>query len=145
MADGRRGTAAQAVSRFVNEVLLNRDLEDAEVLEAAERLFSPDYALHDAPKTSSAERGPGVGADLALRLRRAFDGLEVEISSQVEAERGGLVTTRFVARGFLKEKGQAVSATGIALSRARRGKIEESWVVYDPMDLFPEEWKWPLW
>lgn len=146
-----RADEKSVVSRFWEEVFSRGDVE------AIDEIFAPGYVLHfttvypngearDLVRTGDFDLGGFV-----TRIREGFSDLQVSIEDQMSAE-GGKVVTRFTVSGTHEDSGSLVSVNGISISLVSEGRIEESWVEWDALDLMQqlglqtggtEELRWP--
>jgi len=118
------------VRRWLDEVLTRGDLD------AADELFTVNYALHD-PSFPNDVHGPEGIKRYVTAYRAAFPDLQVAVEDQL-AE-GDKVVTRWMVRGThsgeflgLAPTGDEVTVSGIEFDRMGGGRIDEAWVGYHP-------------
>lgn len=111
-------------------------------LDVLDTIVSPDYVLHD-PGQPEEVRGIEGAKAMVSAFRAACSDLRMTIEHQI-AE-GDLVATHYTARGthdgeFLgvPATGQAVTVTGLCLSRYRDGRIVEEWEVSNAPSLLEQ-------
>jgi predicted ester cyclase len=118
--------------RFIDEVFNHGRLD------LLEEFLDPAYVNHDAPP-NSPQGSEGV-AQIVTMFRAAFPNLSITIEKQVGE--GDLVcnlaTTRGVQKGPLfgmPATGKMMIMTGMTMVRVVNGRIAESWVKNDMLDL----------
>jgi steroid delta-isomerase-like uncharacterized protein len=118
------------VCRWLEEVFSRGDLE------AADGLFTPNYALHD-PSFPLDLYGPEGVKHYVSAYRVAFPDFEVTVEDQLAEE--DKVVTRWTARGThsgkflgLAPTRQEIAVSGIEFDRVVGGRIDEAWVGYHP-------------
>jgi steroid delta-isomerase-like uncharacterized protein len=105
-------------------------------LDAADGLFTPNFALHD-PSFPHDVYGPEGIKRYVSAYRVAFPDLEVTVEDQLAEE--DKVVTRWTARGThsgeflgLAPTRQEIAVSCIEFDRMVRGRIDEAWVGYHP-------------
>ena len=126
----------QIVKRFLN------DLWSQGNLAVANEIIAANHVQHD-PATPNFGKGPDGAKQIVTLYRSAFPDLHFTIDQIVDGE--DFVTTRYTARGTHKAELRAIAATnktvkveGIFISRISRGKIAETWVVWDALGLMQQ-------
>lgn len=113
------------VRRLIEEVV------NAGNLRAAEEIYAPDYAPHEAPVS-----GKAGGPEAAKRILAAYRAAYPDFSMTVEDElaEGDRVATRYVARGThlgeiagVAPTGKRFEVSGICIHRVVDGRIVEGW------------------
>src|SRR5215211_2738134 len=122
-----------------NKALVRRWLEEVfsrGELDAADALFTPNYALHD-PSFPRDVYGPEGIKRYVSTYRVAFSDLEVTVQDQLAEE--DKVVTRWTARGThsgeflgLAPTRQEIAVSSIEFDRVAGGRIDEAWVGYHP-------------
>jgi steroid delta-isomerase-like uncharacterized protein len=118
------------VRRWLDEVFTRGDLDEAD------KLFTPNYALHDPSFPHDVHGTEGIERYVAA-YRSAFPDLTITIEDQLaEADK---VVTRWTLRGThsgeflgLAPTGEEVTVSGIEFTRIAGGRIDEAWVGYHP-------------
>ena len=105
-------------------------------LDAADGLFTPNFALHD-PSFPHDVYGPEGIKRYVSAYRVAFPDLEVTVEDQLAEE--DKVVTRWIARGThsgeflgLAPTRQEIAVSSIEFDRVAGGRIDEAWVGYHP-------------
>ena len=118
------------VCRWLEEVFSHGDLD------AADGLFTPNYALHDPSFPLDVYGTEGVKHYVSAYCV-AFPDLEVTVEDQLAEE--DKVVTRWTARGThsgkflgLAPTRQEIAVSGIEFDRVVGGRIDEAWVGYHP-------------
>jgi steroid delta-isomerase-like uncharacterized protein len=126
----------QIVKRFLN------DLWSQGNLAVANEIIAANHVQHD-PATPNFGKGPDGAKQIVTLYRSAFPDLHFTIDQIVDGE--DFVTTRYTARGTHKGELRGIAATnksakveGIFISRISRGKIAETWVVWDALGLMQQ-------
>ena len=125
-----------------NKALVRRwfeDLFNTGNLDVAEEIIAQDHALHD-PNLPDLPSGPEGDKQIVNLYRSAFPDTRITVEGQM-AE-GGMVATRWVARGThegelmgIPASGNRAEVHGITVNRTSGGKIAETWSVYDVMGM----------
>ena len=128
-----------------NKAVARRFLEEiftAGNLELADELFAPNYVLHD-PSVPQEVRGPEGIKQYVAMYRAVYPDTHFAVEDQI-AE-GDEVATRWTAQGThqgelmgIPHTGRVVTITGIEVDRISEGKIEETWVSYDTLDMMQQ-------
>ncbi len=113
-------------------------------LESAAEFFTPDAIHHALDQAAPGfRRGPRAVAEFIELYRSAFPDLRVTIEDQV-AE-GDQVTTRWRLEGThsnplmgIAASGQWISVTGIQVDRLADGKIAESWLNWNVLEMLSQ-------
>ena len=110
-------------------------------MDAIERLYSPDFVLHDQP--AGRPQGYAGLRDRALLMTSAL--YDVSVAVKVVAESGDLVVTRWrgraVHRGDLlgfSATGRRLTVSGITIFRLRNGVIVDEWTEFDALGLIKQ-------
>lgn len=126
----------QIVKRFLN------DLWSKGNLAVADEIIAANHVQHD-PATPNFGKGPDGAKQIVTLYRSAFPDLHFTIDQIVDGD--DFVTTRYTARGTHKAELRGIAATnktakveGIFISRISRGKIAETWVVWDALGLMQQ-------
>lgn len=108
-------------------------------LAVADQIIAPNHVHHD-PATPDFGLGPEGQKKTISLYRTAFPDLQFKVNEMIVA--GNLVTTRYTSTGTHKAEFNGVAPTnktlsveGIAINRLARGKIVETWVVWDALGL----------
>lgn len=123
-----------------NKALVRRYIEDilsGNRVEKLEEYLTPDFADHT-PGGETGESGPGVVREAQKRIRAIFPTVEYRIEDLV-AE-GDKVVARYTVRAATKEvegtPSQQVEITGMTIYRVVNGKIRETWIINDQVELY---------
>jgi steroid delta-isomerase-like uncharacterized protein len=126
----------QIIRKLFKEVLSKGNLTLADVLIAA------NHVHHD-PATPNIGNGPDGQKQIVTLYRTAFPDLQFKIHHMIEAD--GYVTTRYTATGTHKGVLRGIAPTnktikveGVAINRVSRGRIVESWVLWDALGLMEQ-------
>jgi SnoaL-like polyketide cyclase len=123
----------QIVRRLFN------DLWNKGNLGVADEILASSYVRHD-PASPDFGTGPEAEKQLVTLYRSAFPDTVLTIDQMIDADK--YVTTRYTASGThrgelrgIKPTNRAVKVEGVIISRISRGRIAESWVVWDALGL----------
>ena len=126
----------QIVKRFLN------DLWSKGNLAVADEIIAANYVQHD-PATPNFGKGPEAAKQIVTLYRSAFPDLHFTIDQIVDGD--DFVTTRYTASGTHKAELRGIAATnktvkveGIFISRISRGKMAETWAVWDALGLMQQ-------
>ena len=110
-------------------------------LEVVDEVVSPNYVLHGAPP--DMPKGPDAIRATVKTFRTAFPDLEIELQELV-AE-GDKVSARSVMRGThegplfgIPATHKKVEVDGLTMVTVRDGRVQESWVKNDTLQLFQQ-------
>lgn len=108
-------------------------------LSVADRIIASNHIHHD-PATPDFGKGPEGQKQTVSLYRNTFSDLQFKVNDMIEA--GNFVTTRYTSTGQhtaefhgIAPTGKSVSVEGIAINRLARGKIVETWVIWDALGL----------
>lgn len=111
-------------------------------LAVADQIIAPNHVHHD-PATPDFGKGPEGQKQTISLYRNAFPDLQFKINGMIEAE--NCVTTRYTATGTHKAEfngiaptNKSLSVEGIAINRLSRGKVVETWVIWDALGLMQQ-------
>lgn len=119
------------VRRYFSEVL------SAGRLDLLDQLLSPDF-VDSTPGAPRDVRGPDVIRAAQQRAREIFPEVEYKVDDLV-AEGDKVVaryTVRATSRGSGSSPGRPIEVTGITIFRIAEGKIRETWIVNDQVEMF---------
>ena len=121
------------VRRLFNDFLSKGNLA------VADQIIAPNHIHHD-PATPDFGLGPEGQKKTISLYRNAFPDLQFKVNEMIVA--GNFVTTRYTSTGTHKAEFNGIAPTnktlsveGIAINRLSRGKIVETWVVWDALGL----------
>lgn len=119
------------VRRYIEEIL------SANRVEKLEEFLTPDFIDHT-PGAETGELGPDVVREAQKRIRTIFPTVEYRVEDLV-AE-GDKVVARYIVRAATKEaegtSPQRVEITGMTIYRVVNGKIRETWIINDQVELY---------
>jgi len=108
-------------------------------LAVADQIIAPNHIHHD-PASPDFGLGPEGQKKTISLYRNAFPDLQFKVNEMIEA--GNFVTTRYTSTGTHKAEFNGIAPTnktlsveGIVINRLSRGKIVETWVVWDALGL----------
>ena len=111
-------------------------------LAVADQIIAADHVHHD-PATPDFGKGPEGQKKTISLYRNAFSNLNFKVNEMLES--GSFVTTRYTSTGThtaefngIAPTNKALSVEGIAINRLSRGKIVETWVVWDALGLMQQ-------
>jgi predicted ester cyclase len=119
------------VRRYLAEVLSAGRLDQLDQLLAADFVDSTPGAPQDV-------RGPEVVRGAQQRAREIFPQVEYVVDDLI-AERDKVVaryTVRATSKGSESAPGRPIEVTGITIFRIADGKIRETWIVNDQIEMF---------
>jgi predicted ester cyclase len=119
------------VRRYFGEAL------SAGRLDLLDQLLSPDF-VDSTPGAPRDVRGPDVVRAAQQRAREIFPEVEYKVDDLV-AEGDKVVaryTVRATSRGSGSLPGRPIEVTGITIFRIAEGKIRETWIVNDQIEMF---------
>jgi steroid delta-isomerase-like uncharacterized protein len=126
----------QLVRRLFNDLLNKGNLAVADAIIAATH-------VHHDPVTPDFGKGPEGQKQVISLYRNAFPDLKFKIDQMIEAD--DFVTTRYTSTGTHKGELRGIAATnktvrveGIVINRISRGKITETWVIWDALGLMQQ-------
>jgi predicted ester cyclase len=114
------------VKRYITEVL------SANRMDSLDELLAPDF-VDNTPGLASGEKGASVIRNAQERIRAIFPTVEYSIDDLIGE--GDKVVARYTVKAATKE-GQAVSITGMTIFRVSGGKIRETWIINDQVELY---------
>ncbi len=110
-------------------------------LAVADQVIAANHIHHD-PATPDFGKGPEGQKKTISLYRDAFSDLQFKVG-MIEAD--GFVTTRYTSTGThtaefhgIAPTNKKVSVEGIAINRISRGKIVETWVMWDALGLMQQ-------
>ena len=128
-----------------NKAVIRRFLKDifeGGTLDLADELFVADYVLHD-PVVPGEVRGPEGMRQYVSMYRSAYPDTHFTIEDQISE--GNKVVTRWTGQGTqrgelmgISPTGNQVTLTGIEFDRVSDGKMQETWVNYDALDMMKQ-------
>jgi steroid delta-isomerase-like uncharacterized protein len=126
----------QLVRKFFN------DLWNKGNLDVADEIIATNYVHHD-PASPDFGKGPqGIKQTVTL-YRNAFPDVQFTIDHMIDADE--YVTTRYTATGTHKGELRGIAPTykpgkveGIVINHISRGRIAESWVMWDALGLMEQ-------
>jgi ketosteroid isomerase-like protein len=117
----------KAVVRHYLQILSGGTLDDLD------QVIGPDF-VDRTPGSTVGVQGPAVIRESQRRARELFQDIRYTVDDVV-AE-GDRVAARYTVRATQKGGGKAVEVIGITLFRLAAGKIRETWIVNDQIELF---------
>lgn len=114
------------VRRYIDDILTGNRVEKLE------EYVAPDFVDHT-PGADAGETGPGVIRGSQTRIRALFPTVEYRLEDLV-AE-GDKVVARYVVRAATKDA-LRVEITGMTIYRIADGKIRETWIINDQVELY---------
>ena len=127
-----------------NKAVYKRMIEEgfnAGNLKVIDEVVAPDYVLHGAPP--GMPQGPDAIRATVMAFRSAFPDLKIELEELV-AE-GDKVSARSVMRGThdgvlfgIPPTHKKVAVDGLTMVTVRDGRVQESWVKNDTLQLFQQ-------
>ena len=130
--------ANKALIRRMVEEILNRGN-----LEVADKIFTPDYVLHDRASPEEVHGPEGFKGFVGV-FHNALPDLHVTIEDQI-AEGDNKMVTRYRVSGThrgdlmgLPPSGKRVTFEGVGVTRTSDGKFVESWEHYDALGLMQQ-------
>lgn len=119
------------VRRYIDDILSGNKVEKLE------EYLTPDFVDHT-PGAETGEFGPDVVRGAQKRIRTVFPTVEYKVEDLV-AE-GDKVVARYTVRAATKEAEgtppQRVEITGMTIYRVVSGKIRETWIINDQVELY---------
>jgi ketosteroid isomerase-like protein len=119
--------ANKAVVRHYLQILSGGALDELD------QVIGPDF-VDRTPGTAAGVQGPEAIRASQRRARELFEDIRYSVAD-VLAE-GDRVAARYTVRATQKGGGKAVEVLGITLFRLAAGKIRETWIVNDQIELF---------
>ena len=126
----------QVVRKLFNDLLNKGNLA------VADEIIAPNHVNHD-PATPDTGKGPDGEKQIVTLYRNAFPDLKFKIDHMIDAD--DFVTTRYTSTGTHKGELRGIAATnktirveGVVINRISRGKIAESWVIWDALGLMQQ-------
>jgi predicted ester cyclase len=119
------------VKRYISEVLT------ANRLDKLDEMLAPDF-MDNTPGLLTGEAGPVVIRKAQERIRAIFPTVEYVIEDLI-AE-GDKVVARYTVKAATKEAegapAQKVRITGMTIFRVSGGRIKETWIINDQVELY---------
>jgi predicted ester cyclase len=119
------------VNRYIDEVL------SANRLDKLDELLTADF-VDNTPGLATGEAGPAVIRNAQQRIRTLFPTVEYTIDDLIGE--GDKVVARYTVRAATKEAEgvpvQKVRITGMTIFRIASGKIAETWIINDQVELY---------
>jgi steroid delta-isomerase-like uncharacterized protein len=110
-------------------------------LEVVDEVVAPNYVLHGAPP--DMPQGPDAIRATVKAFRTAFPDLKIELEELVSE--GDKVSARSVMRGThngplfgIPPTHKKVAVDGLTMVTVRDGRVQESWVKNDTLQLFQQ-------
>jgi len=126
----------QVVRKLFNDFLSKGNLAVADEIIAA-------HHVHHDPATPDFGKGPEGQKQTISLYRTAFPDLQFKIDQLIEAD--DFVTTRYTSTGTHKGELRGIAPTnktikveGMAINRISRGRIVETWVIWDALGLMQQ-------
>ena len=126
----------QIVRKLFNNLLNKGNLA------VADEIIAPNHVNHD-PATPDTGKGPDGEKQIVTLYRNAFPDLQFKIDHMIDAD--DFVTTRYTSTGTHKGELRGIAATnktfrveGVVINRISRGRIAESWVMWDALGLMQQ-------
>ena len=132
--------AALSANPSANKDLVRRYLADvlsAGRLDQLDQLLSSDF-VDSTPGAPKDVQGPEVIRAAQQRAREIFPEVEYKVDDLI-AEGDKVVaryTVRATSRGSGSAPGRPIEVTGITIFRIAEGKIRETWIVNDQIEMF---------
>jgi len=111
-------------------------------LAVADQIIAANHVHHD-PATTDFGLGPDGQKRTISLYRNAFPDLQFKVNEMIAADQ--FVTTRYTATGThqgelngIAPTNKTLSVDGIAINRLSRGKIVETWVIWDALGLMQQ-------
>jgi len=114
------------VRRYLSEVL------SANSLDKLDEMISPDF-VDNTPGLASGETGPAVIRHAQERIRGVFPSVEYVVDDLIGE--GDKVVARYAVNAATLA-GQKVRITGMTIFRIAGGKICETWIINDQIELY---------
>jgi steroid delta-isomerase-like uncharacterized protein len=126
----------QVVRKLFNDFLSKGNLA------VADEIIAANHVHHD-PATPDFGKGPEGQKQTISLYRTAFPDLQFKIDQLIEAD--DFVTTRYTSTGTHKGELRGIAPTnrtikveGMAINRISRGRIVETWVIWDALGLMQQ-------
>ena len=126
----------QVVRKLFNDFLSKGNLA------VADEIIAANHVHHD-PATPDFGKGPEGQKQTISLYRTAFPDLQFKIDQIIEAD--DFVTTRYTSTGTHKGELRGIAPTnktikveGMAINRISRGRIVETWVIWDALGLMQQ-------
>ena len=126
----------QVVRKLFNDLLNKGNLAVADEIIAA-------HHVHHDPATPDFGKGPEGQKQVISLYRNAFPDLKFTIDHMIDAD--DFVTTRYTSTGTHKGELWGIASTdktikvgGMAINRISRGRIVETWVIWDALGLMQQ-------
>jgi predicted ester cyclase len=121
----------ELVKRYLSEVL------SANKLDKLDEMLAPDF-VDNTPGLVTGDAGPAVIRKAQERIRALFPTVEYVVDDLI-AE-GDKVVARYTVNALTKEEegapAQRVRITGMTIFRVSGGKIRETWIINDQVELY---------
>ena len=121
---------------------LFREFLDKGNLAVADEIIASHHIHHD-PATPESGKGPDGQKKVITLYRNAFSDLHFKMDQVIETDE--YVTTRYTSTGRhtgelwgIAPTGKAVKVEGIAVNRISKGRIVETWVIWDALGLMQQ-------
>ena len=126
----------QVVRKLFNDLLNKGNLA------VADEIIAPNHIHHD-PATPDFGKGPEGQKEVISLYRNAFPDLQFKIDHMIDAD--DFVTTRYTSTGTHKGELRGIAPTnktvrveGVVINRISRGRITETWVIWDALGLMQQ-------
>ncbi|HEX3131063.1 MAG TPA: ester cyclase [Thermoanaerobaculia bacterium] len=121
----------ELVKRYISEVL------SANKLDKLDEMLAPDF-VDNTPGLVTGDAGPAVIRKAQERIRSTFPTVEYVIDDLIGE--GDKVVARYTVNAATKEEQGApahkVRITGMTIFRVSGGKIRETWIINDQVELY---------
>ncbi len=121
----------ELVKRYLSEVL------SANKLDKLDEMLAPDF-IDNTPGLVTGDAGPAVIRKAQERIRALFPTVEYVIDDLIGE--GDKVVARYTVKASTKEEEGApahqVRITGMTIFRVSGGKIRETWIINDQVELY---------
>lgn len=124
-------TNKDLVRRYISEVL------SANKLDKLDEMLAPDFT-DNTPGLLTGETGPAVIRKAQERIRAIFPTVEYTVEDLIGE--GDKVVARYTVNAATKEEqgapAQKVHITGMTIFRISGGRIRETWIINDQVELY---------
>lgn len=119
------------VKRYISEVL------SANKMDKLDEMLAPDF-VDNTPGLATGDAGPAVIRKAQERIRAIFPTVEYVVDDLIGE--GDKVVARYTVKAATKEEegvpAQKVSITGMTIFRVSGGRIKETWIINDQVELY---------
>lgn len=121
----------ELVKRYISEVL------SANKMDKLDEMLAADF-VDNTPGLATGDAGPAVIRKAQERIRTVFPTVEYVIDDLIGE--GDRVVARYTVKAATKEEpgapAQKVRITGVTIFRISGGKIQETWIINDQVELY---------